>query len=54
MFSFDHLVRIASAAVCSLVLTTVAIGATLAPAGPASANPATYASAEAGSETAHG
>ena len=45
MTTFDHIARIAAAAVCSLMLTTVAIGATVAPVGGDAAHDATYASA---------
>ncbi len=45
MFSFDHIVRTASAAVCSLILTAVAIGGTIGPVSPAAIGPTTLASA---------
>ncbi len=45
MTTFDHIARIAAAAVCSLMLTTVAIGATVAPVGDNGADMAAYASA---------
>ena len=54
MFNYDHIVRIATGAVCSLVLTTVAIGATLAPVAGGAAAPSTFASAGAVIERAHG
>jgi hypothetical protein len=53
MFTYDHIVRIATAAVCSLILTTVAIGATLAPVQTGTTALSTYASAGTG-ESAHG
>jgi hypothetical protein len=52
MFNFDRIVRTASAAVCSLLLTTVAIGATLAPAQADANAPGGYAAVAA--ENAHG
>ena len=52
MFNFDHIVRTASAAVCSLLLTTVAVGAAVTPF-PAGAETApVYASAN--GDSAHG
>ena len=53
MFRFDDFARIASAAICSLVLTTVLVGAAADAAGTSGAVSAVYASA-ATSETAHG
>jgi hypothetical protein len=52
MFNYDRIVRTASAVVGSLILTSVAIGATIAPVSADSTAPANYASAA--SETAHG
>jgi len=52
MFNYDRIVRTASAALCSLILTSVAIGATIAPVSTGSTAPANYASAASG--TAHG
>ena len=53
MFNFDRLVRTASAAVCSLLLTTVAVGAAIGPVSPGSV-PAPQLAATAAAETAHG
>ena len=53
MFNFDKIAQIASAAVCSVILTTVAVGTAIGP-GTAGAQPtAVYASADA-AETARG
>ena len=42
MFNFDNFARTAFAAVCSLVLTTVAVGATIGPVETGAAAPAVY------------
>ncbi|HEX8644180.1 MAG TPA: hypothetical protein VF702_09735 [Allosphingosinicella sp.] len=52
MFHFDRIVRTASAAVCSLILTSVAIGATLAPAQADANSPSAFAALA--SESANG
>ena len=53
MFNLDHIVRTASAAVFSLILTGIAVGAAIGPVSPASANPALLAAAQT-VENAHG
>jgi hypothetical protein len=53
MFNLDHIVRTASAAVFSLMLTAIAVGATIAPVS-ASPAPAPQLAAAATSATAHG
>jgi hypothetical protein len=53
MFNLDHIVRTASAAVFSLILTGIAVGAAIGPVAPAVANPALLAAAPT-AETAHG
>ena len=53
MFNFDPIVRIASAAVCSVILTTVAVGAAVGP-GTAGAQPTAFYAAADAAETARG
>lgn len=49
MFTFDHLTRVATAAVGALILSTLSIVAAVGPAEMASANPTAYASLHTGS-----
>jgi hypothetical protein len=44
MFSFDHLTRVATAAVGALILSTLSIAAAVGPAETANAKPTVYAS----------
>ena len=53
MFNLDHIVRTASAAVFSLILTGIAVGAAIGPVSPGAAPSALLAAAAIG-ETAHG
>jgi len=53
MFNLDHIVRTASAAVFSLILTGIAVGAAIGPVSPAGAQSALVAAAHS-AETAHG
>ena len=53
MFNLDHIVRTASAAVFSLMLTVIAVGATIGPVS-ASSVPAPLMAAAHSAETAHG
>ena len=46
MFNLDQLARIASAAVFSVTLTTVAVGAAIGPIDPAAAAPTVYAAVQ--------
>jgi hypothetical protein len=53
MFNYDAFVRTASAAVFSLILTSVAVGATIGPVSPGSVPAPQFAASQA-AETAHG
>ena len=48
MFSFDQLVRVATAAVGALILSTLSIAAAVGPAEQAGASPTVYASVHGG------
>ena len=53
MFNLDHIVRTASAAVFSLILTGIAVGAAIGPVSPGGSPSALFADAET-AESAHG
>ncbi|HEY0012227.1 MAG TPA: hypothetical protein VGB79_05170 [Allosphingosinicella sp.] len=53
MFNLDHIVRTASAAVFSLMLTTIAVGAAIGPVSPG-ATPAAQLAAAQPADIAHG